>query len=165
MLEDGGSVSFDASSKTYNMELNLNGEKGEKFMNRQGYEKLPTQYVEYSLTKKDKYQMGPNRFIEITTGNAIKINEKYGYFKKGSVGISKNMNSMSGSFNPLLGTERGDRNVVDYYSNGWIKGFDILFSLTLGMTGSHNYVSRTIHESWSEYPGNNPLINKFRKEK
>lgn len=147
------------------MELNLNGEKGEKFMNRQGYEKLPTQYVEYSLTKKDKYQMGPNRFIEITTGNAIQINEKYGYFKKGSVGISKNMNSMSGSFNPLLGTERVDRNVVDYYSNGWIKGFDILFNLTLGMTGSHNYVSRTIHESWSEYPGNNPLINKFRKEK
>jgi hypothetical protein len=36
VLEDGVSVSFDASSKTYNMELNLNREKGEKFMNRQG---------------------------------------------------------------------------------------------------------------------------------
>ncbi|KAF0200214.1 MAG: RHS repeat-associated core domain-containing [Bacteroidetes bacterium] len=163
--KNGGSISFDKSSKTYNMELSLNGDKGEKFMNQQGYEKLPTQYVEYSLTKKDKYPMGPNRFIEITTGNATQINEKYGYFEKGSVGYSKSMFAMIGEFNLILGTERIDRKAVTYFSDSWAKGFDFFYNITAGITGSHNYVNKTVHESWSAYPESNPLINKFRNNR
>jgi hypothetical protein len=138
------------------------GGKAESFMKNQGYDKLPTQYIEYSNTRTDKFPFGPNRSISVTTGDKIHINEKYGYIREGAVGVPYNIESRLGKPNPLISTERVDRKCVNHFNNKLIKIANSIYNIYSPLSGDHDYTNKKIYNSWGEYPKNNSLINKFK---
>ncbi len=172
VTQNGGDISTSTSGSLTDGSMSTNvtmsmmlegGGEAESFMGDQGYDKLPTQYTEYSKESEGKYPMGGGRQLSITFGKKVQINEKYGYFKKGATkSRSGTLGNTPGDFNPFLGVERVDRRFTKYTSSKVCNFLDKFASFSNGISGTHDYTNPQVYNSWGEYPNNNSTINNFR---
>ncbi len=179
MFSDGTPMTNDvallAQNKSLtNLEQNADGsisaegymksDKAEDFMDKQGYDLVPTQQTIYESESSSYFPTSPGKGITIISGAETRITEKVGYIKSGNMEIGKTqIDDVLSKYN-VLSLSKVSRYQINYTDNGWKKFTTRTINLSKPLSGTHDYRMKRTYKNWNQYPGNNSLINKFKKE-
>jgi RHS repeat-associated protein len=142
----------------------MKADKAEGFMDKQGYDLVPTQQTIYESESSSYFPTSPGKGITIISGAETRITEKVGYIKSGNMEIGKTqIDDVLSKYN-VLSLSKVSRYKINYTDNGWKKFTTRTINLSKPLSGTHDYRMKRTYKNWNQYPGNNSLINKFKKE-
>lgn len=150
---DDGSISIEGY---------LQADKAERFMNKQGYDLVPTQQTIYENESSSYFPTSPGKGITIITGAETRITEKAAYIKSGNMEVSKhNLLEIMSNTN-VLALEKISRYQINYTDNAWKKFTSRTINISKALSGTHDYRMKRTYKNWNQYPRNNRLINQFK---
>jgi len=149
-----------------NFHAEFSPENAEKFMSMQGYKLVPTQQAIYNKETSTYFPMGVEGqgSVTIKSGKELRITERVGYVKKGSMEIGKyNLTPIKGDYSgfPSFAIETMARYQIRYTNNSWYKFAKTVIDLNRSLSGNHDYRMKKTFKSWYYYTDEQ---NKFIKE-
>lgn len=133
-------------------------------MQEMGYMLAPTQQTIYESESSSYFPTSPGKGITIIFGAETRITEKVGYIKSGNMEIGKTqIDDVLSEYN-VLSLSKVSRYQINYTDSGWKKVMTRTINLSKPLSGTHDYRMKRTYKNWNQYPGNNSLINKFKKE-
>ena len=164
---NNGKMNYNEWTKSFDMELSLDGDKAKSVMKSVGYKQVPTQVIQYDNTYEMRMPGSPEgKYIDFDCGSRIDYVEKVGYVPNSYKEINRSNigETVYGKFDPILNNMPfANRQQIRYGEKSGFLGF--LETLVQSILPAHHDLSSPQRISIKDYKKDNKLVNTILKRK